>query len=159
MPKSRRLRRWSGYEGGYTHSVAKHPQSPHGGGSGPTLGQLGELQTQVLEELWSAGEATVREVRDRLDARGVKLAYTTVLTVMTRLHARGLLTRHRQGRRDHYRAAVAAHELPAALSREAVDRLIEAHGDEALAAFAGRMRDGDPAALATLRELLDGDLL
>lgn len=140
--------------------MAKHPQEPpHGGGSAPTLGHLGELQTQVLEELWSAGEAPVREVRDRLEARGVKLAYTTVLTVMTRLHARGLLIRRRQGRRDHYRAAVEAHELRGALSREAVDRLIEAHGDAAVAAFAARMRDGDPAALATLRELLDGDRL
>lgn len=140
--------------------VAKQSQeSPREGGSAPSPGHLGELQTQVLQALWSAGEATVRDVRDRLEAGGVKLAYTTVLTVMTRLHARGLLTRIRQGRRDHYRAAVAAHELQAALSREAVDRLLEAHGDDALAAFATRMRDGDPAALATLRELLDGGRL
>ena len=140
--------------------VAKQSQeSPLEGGSAPSLEHLGELQAQVLRELWSVGEATVREVRDRLEAGGVKLAYTTVLTVMTRLHARGLLTRARQGRRDHYRAAVAAHELEAALSREAVDRLLEAHGDNALAAFATRMRDGDPAALATLRELLDGGRL
>ena len=140
--------------------VAKQSQeSPHGRGTAPPLGHLGELQTQVLQELWSAGEATVREVRDRLEAGGVKLAYTTVLTVMTRLHARGLLTRVRQGRRDQYRPAVEAHELQAALSREAVDRLLEAHGDVALAAFAARMRDGDPAALATLRELLDGGRL
>lgn len=139
--------------------MAKHQQEPPAGEGASTLGHLGELQTQVLDELWGAGEATVREVRDRLEARGVKLAYTTVLTVMTRLHARGLLIRRRQGRRDHYRPAVEASELQAALSREAVDRLIETHGDEALAAFAARMRDGDPAALATLRELLDGDRL
>ena len=135
--------------------MAKHQREPPPGGGASTLGHLGELQTQVLEELWRAGEASVREVRDRLEARGVKLAYTTVLTVMTRLHARGLLIRRRQGRRDYYRAAVEASELQAALSREAVDRLIETHGDEALAAFTARMRDGDPAALATLRELLD----
>lgn len=139
--------------------MAKHQREPPLGGGASTLGHLGELQTQVLEELWRAGEASVREVRDRLEARGVKLAYTTVLTVMTRLYARGLLIRRRQGRRDYYRAAVEASELQAALSREAVDRLIETHGDEALAAFAARMRDGDPAALATLRELLDDNRL
>lgn len=144
----------------YTPMVAKREQeTPKHSANALPPGHLGELQTAVLQELWSAGEATVREVRDRLEAGGVKLAYTTVLTVMTRLHARGLLTRVRQGRRDQYRPAVEAHELQAALLREAVDRLLEAHGDIALAAFAARMRDGDPAALATLRELLDGGRL
>jgi predicted transcriptional regulator len=107
-----------------------------------------------MEELWAAGESSVREVVALLKARGSNLAYTTVLTVMVRLHARGLLTRRREGRRDLYRAAVDPAGLSAALSREAVDRLIEAHGDDAVAAFAARMRDGDPADLARLRELL-----
>lgn len=144
----------------YTLGVAKHEQetSQHSPNA-PPPGHLGELQTAVLHELWAGEEASVREVRDRLGQAGVTLAYTTVLTVMTRLHARGLLVRRRQGRRDYYRAAMEAHELQAALSREAVDRLIEIHGDEALAAFAARMRDGDPAALASLREQLDGNRL
>lgn len=116
---------------------------------------LGSLQQAILEELWGAEESSVREVVALLGARGNTLAYTTVLTVMIRLHARGLLTRRREGRRDLYRAAVDPAGLSAALSREAVDRLIDAHGDEALAAFAARMRDGDPADLARLRELLN----
>jgi len=116
---------------------------------------LGSLQRAILEELWASGESSVREVVALLEARANTRAYTTVLTVMIRLHARGLLTRRREGRRDLYRAAVDPAGLPAALSREAVDRLIEAHGDEALAAFAAKMRDGDPADLARLRELLN----
>lgn len=116
---------------------------------------LGSLQRAILEELWGAGESSVREVVALLEARANTLAYTTVLTVMIRLHARGLLTRRREGRRDLYQAAVDPAGLSAALSREAVDRLIEAHGDEALAAFAARMRDGDPADLIRLRELLN----
>ena len=140
--------------------VAKqeHEAAPHHPDASPP-GRLGELQTAVLQQLWVGEEASVRDVRDRLEAGGVKLAYTTVLTVMTRLHARGLLLRRRQGRRDYYRAAMEANELQAALSREAVDRVIETHGDEALAAFAARMLDGDPAALARLRALLDEDRL
>jgi len=118
---------------------------------------LGALQSAVLEDLWAAGESSVRDVVARLAARDVKLAYTTVLTVMVRLHARGLLARRRDGRRDLYRAAVRPEELSAALSREAVDRVIEAYGEEAVAAFAARMRDGDPAELARLRALLTAD--
>jgi predicted transcriptional regulator len=116
---------------------------------------LGSLQRAILEELWTAGESSVREVVALLEARANTRAYTTVLTVMIRLHARGLLIRRREGRRDLYLAAVDPAGLSAALSREAVDRLIDAHGDEALAAFAARMRDGDPADLVRLRELLN----
>lgn len=112
-----------------------------------------------MEELWTAGESSVREVAAMLAIRGNALAYTTVLTVMVRLHSRGLLRRRREGRRDLYQAAVDPAGLSAALSREAVDRLVDAHGAEAVAAFAARMRDGDPADLIRLRELLDrGDL-
>lgn len=118
---------------------------------------LGSLQQAILEELWTAGESSVRQVVALLESRANTLAYTTVLTVMVRLHARGLLTRRREGRRDMYRAAVDPAGLSAALSREAVDRLIEAHGDEALAAFAARMRDGERAELVRLRELLNSE--
>ncbi len=124
---------------------------PEANGSSP----LGSLQRAILEELWTAGESSVREVVALLEGRANTLAYTTVLTVMVRLHARGLLVRRREGRRDLYQAAVDSAGLSAALSREAVDRLIEAHGDAAVAAFAARMRDGDPADLTRLRDLLN----
>lgn len=130
---------------------AGRSRPPEPSGSSP----LGSLQQAILEELWTAGESSVREVVALLEARANTLAYTTVLTVMVRLHARGLLTRRREGRRDLYQAAVDPADLSAALSREAVDRLMAAHGDDALAAFAARMRDGDRADLIRLRELLD----
>jgi len=116
---------------------------------------LGELQAAVLRDLWTQGESPVRDVAERLRASGLELAYTTVLTVMVRLAQRGLLVRRRVGRRDVYRAAVAPEGLATALSREAVDRLLDAHGDAVLAAFADRLRAGDPRDLARLRELLD----
>jgi len=116
---------------------------------------LGPRQAAVLEVLWEAGEASVREVAERLRAGGADLAYTTVLTLMTRLAHRGLLARRRVGRADRYRVTVGRGELGAALSREAVGRLLEAHGEEALAAFAAQLREGDPAQLARLRALLE----
>ena len=117
--------------------------------------RLGALQTAVLDDLWTAGESSVRDVLERLRGGGLDLAYTTVLTVMGRLAQRGLLLRRRAGRRDLYRPALERGELPGALSREAVDRLLELHGEDALAAFADRMRTGDAGQLARLRELLD----
>ena len=62
-----------------------------------SLGQLGDLQAEVMATLWQLGEATVEQVRAKQPARR-RSAYTTVQTVMNRLVERGLLTRRRVGR-------------------------------------------------------------
>lgn len=56
----------------------------------------GELETQVLSALREAdGPATAGWVQERL---GADLAYTTVITILTRLLAKGAVTRERSGR-------------------------------------------------------------
>ncbi|MET9089518.1 BlaI/MecI/CopY family transcriptional regulator [Streptomyces sp. NPDC004237] len=56
----------------------------------------GELEGDVLAALWAAdGPQTAREVRERLPG---DLAYTTVLTILSRLYDKGMLIRHREGR-------------------------------------------------------------
>jgi predicted transcriptional regulator len=51
--------------------------------------ELGEAELAVLRVLWDHGAQTVREVMTRLHERGKKVAYTTVLTFLTRLEAKG----------------------------------------------------------------------
>ena len=65
---------------------------------------LGQLQKAVMEVLWTAGDAGVQAVRDRLD-RGNDLAYTTVLSVLQKLEKLGWVKRRREGRSHVYRAA------------------------------------------------------
>jgi predicted transcriptional regulator len=125
--------------------------------AGPS--SFGELQSAVMEELWHRGESSVREVTEGLAERGPRPAYTTVLTVMVRLARRGLLSRRRVGRADLYTAAVGREALAAALSREAVDRRQDAHGEAAISAFVERLREGDARDLARLRELLSEEEL
>ncbi|MEU1500127.1 BlaI/MecI/CopY family transcriptional regulator [Streptomyces sp. NPDC005732] len=56
----------------------------------------GELESGVLAVLWSAAEPlTARQVRERLTG---DLAYTTVLTILSRLHDKGMLVRQPAGR-------------------------------------------------------------
>ena len=56
----------------------------------------GELEGDVLAALWAAGRPlSATQVQKRLPGG---LAYTTVLTIMSRLHTKGLLTRCREGR-------------------------------------------------------------
>ncbi|GAA1961365.1 BlaI/MecI/CopY family transcriptional regulator [Kitasatospora viridis] len=56
----------------------------------------GELEGSVLAVLWAApGPLTAAQVNERLPGR---LAYTTVVTIMSRLHEKGTLRRERIGR-------------------------------------------------------------
>jgi len=110
---------------------------------------MGALEAQVLEVLWSAdGLRTPAQVLDALDT---ELAYTTVMTILTRLWEKGLATRVKQGRAYAYEATVSEADLAAArMSRElgrSSDRM----------ATMGRFVDGlDADEARQLRALLDG---
>jgi predicted transcriptional regulator len=61
----------------------------------------GELESSVLAVLWQAdGPLTAAQVNEALPGG---LAYTTVLTILARLHAKGALARERAGRGYAYR--------------------------------------------------------
>ncbi len=69
---------------------------------------LGSLETEVLAALRELKEAPARDVRMALERRGIRVAYTTVATILTRLFAKGLVKRRREtcrgGERYVYRA-------------------------------------------------------
>ena len=95
---------------------------------------LGPLEAEVMAVLWRAGAPLpVREVAAELNAgRDAALAYTTVMTVMSRLAAKGILARSRSGRRFVY-APVAADT-----AEIAVRGVLAEFGDAALARFVER---------------------
>lgn len=65
---------------------------------------LGQLEAEVLAALAGlGGSARTAELVERLDGEP---AYTTVNTILHRLHEKGLVTRTRAGRHYHYRLAV-----------------------------------------------------
>jgi len=70
---------------------------------------LGALETQVLGALRELDEAPARDVRKALDGRGIRVAYTTVATILSRLYDKGLVRRRREtcrgGERYVYRTA------------------------------------------------------
>lgn len=119
---------------------------------------LHELESEIMEEMWGREEATVRDVQVALNARGEKTrAYTTLLTVMTRLDGKGLLVRRREGRVDVYSVAIGRAEYLAARAEASVEALVEDFGDLALAHFARHIRGLDAQRLETLRKLANGD--
>lgn len=113
-------------------------------------GGFGPLETEVMEAVWAAaGPVSVRAVVDALNGeRREPLAYTTVMTVMSRLATKQRLTRRKVGRSYVYEASAAD---PAGI---AVKDLLRDHGDAAIVRFVEELRD-DPAAIRRLRRLLE----
>lgn len=124
-------------------------------GSGGTNAFLGPLETAVMERLWKRQQATVRDVVDDL-SRSRSLAYTTVMTIMTRLHTKGLLTRDRDGKTYVYRPACSRDEHRARLSRDLVRGLVDEFGDVALAQFTAELDSVDSSHRAALRGIAGG---
>jgi BlaI family transcriptional regulator, penicillinase repressor len=60
---------------------------------------LAEREAELMEVLWEHGPSTVTEVRAHLSDR---LAYTTVLTILRNLEAKGYIGHREEGRAHRY---------------------------------------------------------
>ena len=67
------------------------------------MAALGDRELDVMAVLWEHGSGTVAEVRERLTA---PLAYTTVLTILRNLEAKGFVSHEEEGKAHRYRPAV-----------------------------------------------------
>jgi len=112
----------------------------------------GELESGVLAALYEATEPlTARQVRDGLPG---DLAYTTVLTILSRLYDKGMLVRRRAGRG--YAYAPARDE--ATHTAERMRSLLE-HGadrEAVLARFVSELSEEDEQLLQRLLSGHDG---
>ena len=80
--------------------------------------QLGDRELEVMTWLWANGSGTVTEVKEGL---ADPLAYTTVLTILRNLEAKGFLRRQDEGRAHRYFPRV----QQKAARRRALRRLID----------------------------------
>jgi predicted transcriptional regulator len=111
-----------------------------------------------MEEVWTRGACTVRDVLEALNARApTPRAYTTVMTVMQRLDGKRVLRRERDGRRDVYVAALTREEYAQRRAGAQVGELVDQYGDVALAHFARHMSQLDPERREQIRRLAGGD--
>jgi len=83
--------------------------------------QLGPLEQQVLQALWSRGNATVREL---LEDKNITQAYTTVMTTLDRLYKKQLLDRVSEGRAFRYSPRQTADELRRVAAVEGIRQLL-----------------------------------
>ena len=110
-----------------------------------------------MQEVWRQGGTNVRAVMEALNKpRRKDRAYTTYMTVMARLHRKGLLEREREGRTDVYWPRLSREEYQQARAGLEVSALVDQFGDVALVQFANAIVKRDPARLRQLRRLARG---
>lgn len=110
----------------------------------------GDLQRAILNIVWQCESCTVREVHEELASKR-KIAYTTVLTVMTRLTERGELRRETRGNVGVF-SPVRSEDPKAA--GQLVDQLLGRFGAVAVSAFVARAKS-QPELYQALRQGLD----
>ena len=116
--------------------------------------RLGALEREVMAVVWKAGEISVREACERLDA---SVAYTTVMTTMDRLFKKRLLARRKVGRAFVYSAAATRDEMEDAVTTELVQSLLQRQGGEPLpllSSLVDAVSDRDRALLDDLERLI-----
>ena len=116
----------------------------------PPRSTLGNLERAVMDILWDHPGAdagmTVREVHTLLPDR--KLAYTTVMTVLTRLAKKGIVSRVRDGRAWRYTALSSRQSLTARAMRDPLDDLSRQDQHSAILHF---IHEASPDEIASLR--------
>ena len=91
-----------------------------------TLPKLTKLELQIMEALWTRGEASIREIQENFPEKK-RPAYTTIQTTVYRLEAKKAVRRVKKVGNFHI--------FEAAVSRNAAQRRLI---DDLLALFGGR---------------------
>ncbi|OGL67632.1 hypothetical protein A3B21_01415 [Candidatus Uhrbacteria bacterium RIFCSPLOWO2_01_FULL_47_24] len=115
---------------------------------------LGDLEETIMNALWKLGTGTVRDVLAIVE-RTRDAAYTTVMTVMSRMTEKGYLCRKELGNGSfEYKPCHSREEFYAKTSRMLFSQLIRSAGPVAVAQFVDALEEIDPKQLAILKERL-----
>jgi predicted transcriptional regulator len=134
--------------------------TPHGfkrtGGS--AVSELGPLEREVMELIWRRPEraagVSVRDIHLAIDGR---LAYTTLMTTLDRLHKKGLLDRRKEGRAFLYSPRFSPDEFERGVARGVINMLLGRGADGVepiLACIIDAVSEHDRAMLDELDRLI-----
>lgn len=106
---------------------------------------LGELEREVMEEVWQRGEASGREMHE---AFGERMAYTTMMTTLDRLFKKKLLDRRKEGRAFVYTPRISREEFESGVAKDMIDGMLGSDAEPVLAYIVEAVSERN-------RELLD----
>ncbi len=111
--------------------------------------RLPDLERRVFEILRDSSELSVHEVHTRLSATHRTLAYTTVMTILSRLWQKGYLDRRQEGR-AHLYAMRPSDEIARDLAHRAASQTLANFGTPALSGFVDALSPEQRALVAML---------
>lgn len=95
---------------------------------------LGPLEQEIMDCVWNNKETSVRDVHTCLQ-ENKKIAYTTVMTIMTRLTDKGFLKRKKRGKAFMYSPKVTKKQTTKSIIGNIFNSLVDQFGEEAVVAF------------------------
>ncbi len=110
---------------------------------------LGPLETEIMELLWQEQQGTVKKIHRVLQERR-DIAYTTVMTTMSRLAEKGILQRTRDGLAYIYRPAITETEFIQMFVQQVLDGLLDDFTDITLNYVLDYLARNDPTQLKLL---------
>jgi predicted transcriptional regulator len=115
--------------------------------------RLHELEAATMDVVWRKGlqDFSVSDVLAVLEKQR-DIAYTTVMTTLSRLHEKGLLKRTRDGKRYLYSTKLSREEFLEGTAREVLDGAIG--GRQALAMLAEKVSEASVSDLDDLEALI-----
>ena len=111
--------------------------------------QFGPLEMEVLGIVEKCGPQNVNFIQAELKRRGSALAYTTVMTVLSRLYDKGALSRVKDGKRFVYAAAQGSGALKMGMLKRIKAAFFQGRGVSPVTA----LLDAEDLSKADLQEL------
>ncbi len=115
---------------------------------------LGPLERQIIAAVKKLGAATTREVMDELHASATPVAYTTVATILTRLHKKGLIERRREPFKGAERFIYSYKDIESDYIEDLLGGLVSAFGKRGVVHLAERIEGMSETDLRRLRNRL-----
>jgi predicted transcriptional regulator len=112
---------------------------------------LGSLEREVIAAVKRLGAATTREVLADLHAAGSQVAYTTVATILTRLHRKGLVERRREPFKGAERFIYSYKDIESDYIDSLLENLVTAFGKRGVTHLAERLEGMSETDLRRLR--------
>ena len=114
---------------------------------------LGDLEAEVMKIVWKTDKVTVRDVYEKLCPEK-NLAYTTIMTIMSRLAEKGLLQKEPQGNAYLYTPAISESDFAKQVVSEVLDGLLEEFSEPAISHMVDKLGAEDAVKLEKLEQII-----
>lgn len=114
---------------------------------------FGPLEAKILDILWAHSDMSIKDVQTKLEQEK-SVNFNTVMTVMNRLHEKGILTKKLVGRTSLYRPVHSKEHFLEIQSKEITHELLEDFGPLVVNHMIDALEDVDQDLLDKLEQKL-----